>query len=55
MAATDERGFGLTGSSMFVINPPHGLHATLHEVLPFLVETLGQFDGANFLLEQQAA
>ena len=55
VAATDERGFGLTGSSMFVINPPHGLHATLHEVLPFLVETLGQFDGANFLLEQQAA
>jgi len=55
VAATDERGYGLTGSSMFVINPPHGLHDTLREVLPFLVEELGQFDGANFLLEQQAA
>ena len=27
----------------------------LREVLPFRVEELGQFDGANFLLEQQAA
>ena len=51
----DERGFGLLGSSMFVINPPHGLHETLQSVLPCLVDELGQFDGANFLLEQQAA
>jgi 23S rRNA (adenine2030-N6)-methyltransferase len=55
VAAGGERGFGLLGSSMFVVNPPHGLHDTLREVLPFLVEALGQFDGANFLLEQQAA
>ena len=55
VAAPDARGFGLLGSSMFVINPPHGLHDTLREVLPFLVEALGQFDGASFLLEQQAA
>jgi 23S rRNA (adenine2030-N6)-methyltransferase len=54
VAATDARGYGLTGSSMFVVNPPHGLHATLSEVLPFLVEELGQFDGASFLLEQQS-
>ncbi len=55
LAAADARGFGLLGSSMFVVNPPHGLHDALHAVLPFLVETLGQFEGANFLLEQQAA
>ena len=55
VAAGGERGFGMLGSSMFVVNPPHGLHDTLCEVLPFLVETLGQFDGANFLLEQQTA
>jgi 23S rRNA (adenine2030-N6)-methyltransferase len=54
VAAADARGFGLLGSSTFVINPPHGLHDTLREVLPFLVEVLGQYDGANFLLEQQA-
>jgi 23S rRNA (adenine2030-N6)-methyltransferase len=53
VAAADARGFGLLGSSIFVINPPHGLHDTLREVLPFLVEQLGQYDGANFLLEQQ--
>ena len=51
----DARGYGLLGSSMFVVNPPHGLHETLQGLLPFFVETLGQFDGANFLLEQQAA
>ena len=55
VAAPDARGYGLLGSSIFVANPPHGLHDTLREVLPFLVEELGQFDGANFLLEQQAA
>jgi 23S rRNA (adenine2030-N6)-methyltransferase len=55
VAPGDARGYGLLGSSMFVINPPHGLHDTLREVLPFLVQALGQFDGASFLLEQQAA
>jgi 23S rRNA (adenine2030-N6)-methyltransferase len=55
VAAPDARGYGLLGSSIFVANPPHGLHDTLREVLPVLVEDLGQFDGANFLLEQQSA
>ncbi|MES2958811.1 MAG: 23S rRNA (adenine(2030)-N(6))-methyltransferase RlmJ [Pseudomonadota bacterium] len=55
VAAADARGYGLLGSSMFVINPPHGLHDTLRDVLPVLVEELGQYDGANFLLEQQTA
>jgi 23S rRNA (adenine2030-N6)-methyltransferase len=47
----DQRGFGLTGSSMLVINPPHGLDLTLREVLPYLVQTLGQFDGATQRLD----
>lgn len=55
VAAPDARGYGLLGSSIFVANPPHGLHDMLREVLPVLVEDLGQFDGANFLLEQQSA
>ena len=50
-----ERGFGLLGSSMFVINPPWTLHDTLQQTLPYLVDVLGQYDGANFLLEQRAA
>ena len=51
----DAQGYGLAGSGVFVLNPPHTLHARLLELLPFLVETLGQYDGANFLLEQRAA
>jgi 23S rRNA (adenine2030-N6)-methyltransferase len=45
------KGFGLVGSSMVVINPPHGLADTLREVLPFLVTVLGQYDGASQALE----
>lgn len=48
---TDARGFGMTGSSMVVINPPHGLADTLREVLPYLVKVLGQFNGASHLLD----
>jgi 23S rRNA (adenine2030-N6)-methyltransferase len=51
VAETDARGFGLTGSSMVVINPPHGLADTLREVLPYLVKVLGQFAGATSLLD----
>jgi 23S rRNA (adenine2030-N6)-methyltransferase len=50
----DASGFGLLGSGMFLINPPWTLHATLHEVLPWLTGVLGQFNGAHFALEQQA-
>ena len=51
----DERGFGMHGSGMFVVNPPYTLHDELAECLPWLVEHLGQYDGANFVLEQRAA
>lgn len=51
VAETDVRGFGMTGSSMVVINPPHGLADTLREVLPYLVKVLGQFDSASHLLD----
>ncbi|MBE2283054.1 MAG: 23S rRNA (adenine(2030)-N(6))-methyltransferase RlmJ, partial [Prosthecobacter sp.] len=45
----DERGFGMLGSGMFVANPPFTLHAELQACLPYLVERLGQYEGANFL------
>jgi 23S rRNA (adenine2030-N6)-methyltransferase len=48
----DARGFGLAGSGVFVLNPPHTLHATLAEILPFLVDVLGQYAGANFLIDR---
>jgi 23S rRNA (adenine2030-N6)-methyltransferase len=51
----DSQGFGLAGSGVFVINPPYTLHDELAALLPWLVEVLGQYDGANFLLEQRPA
>jgi 23S rRNA (adenine2030-N6)-methyltransferase len=49
----DRQGFGLAGSGVFVINPPYTLHAQLQHVLPYLTDVLGQYDGANFLLEER--
>ncbi|MGZ8259816.1 MAG: 23S rRNA (adenine(2030)-N(6))-methyltransferase RlmJ [Caldimonas sp.] len=50
----DARGFGLAGSGVLVLNPPHTLHAALAATLPYLVEVLGQFPGANFLIDRVA-
>ena len=44
----------LSGSGLVVINPPYTLHDELLEVLPFLTDVLGQYDGASYLLEQHA-
>jgi 23S rRNA (adenine2030-N6)-methyltransferase len=51
----DSQGFGLAGSGVFILNPPYTLHDELLPLLPWLVEVLGQYDGANYLLEQRAA
>ena len=51
VAEAGEKGFGMTGSSMIVINPPHGLADMMREVLPFLKEALAQFGGASFSLD----
>ncbi len=48
------KGFGMTGSSMVVINPPHGLAETLREVLPFLAQALAQFESATHRLDVHA-
>lgn len=47
-------GFGMHGSGMFILNPPWTLHATLAEIMPYLVTVLGLDAGAGFTLEQQA-
>ena len=52
MQEPDARGFGLAGSGVFVLNPPHTLHATLAAILPYLVDVLGQYAGANFLIDR---
>lgn len=47
-------GFGMTGSGMFVLNPPWTLHSTLQSVMPWLTKTLAQDSGAGYVLEQSA-
>jgi 23S rRNA (adenine2030-N6)-methyltransferase len=54
VAEPDQSGFGMLGSGMLVINPPFVLHSMLQEVMPVLTETLGQYAGANFVLEKRA-
>lgn len=50
----DVNGFGLVGSGVFVINPPFTLNEELNTVMPYLTTALGQYDGANYLLERKA-
>jgi 23S rRNA (adenine2030-N6)-methyltransferase len=50
----DAQGFGLAGSGMVVINPPHTLHGDLQSLLPWLVDALGQYEGAGHRLEHKA-
>ncbi|MEX8495742.1 23S rRNA (adenine(2030)-N(6))-methyltransferase RlmJ [Sphaerotilus sp.] len=54
VAEPDQSGFGMLGSGMLVINPPFVLHSMLQEVMPILTETLGQYAGANFILEKRS-
>ncbi len=51
----DARGFGLVGSGVFIVNPPHVLHQELAALMQPLVDLLGQYAGANYLLEQRGA
>lgn len=50
----DALGFGLAGSGVVVLNPPHTLHGQLQAALPWLVRELRQYAGAHHLLEQHA-
>jgi 23S rRNA (adenine2030-N6)-methyltransferase len=44
-------GFGLHSSGMFILNPPWTLEPMLKELMPWLVQALGQDAGARFTLE----
>jgi len=48
----DAQGFGLAGSGVFVFNPPHTLAAPLMATMPYLVDVLGQYAGANFSIDR---
>lgn len=45
--------FGMTGSGMFIINPPYTLKAELQANLPYLAQVLAQDKGAKYILEGQ--
>ena len=51
----DARGYGLSGSGVFVVNPPHTLEATLRPVLPRLTALLAQHDRAGWSLDARTA
>ncbi|MFM2052926.1 MAG: hypothetical protein RL456_963 [Pseudomonadota bacterium] len=53
VAPPNDSGFGMLGSGMVVINPPFVLQPMLQATLPVLRDTLGQHDGAAFVLEQR--
>jgi 23S rRNA (adenine2030-N6)-methyltransferase len=45
VAKADARGFGMLGSNVLVVNPPHTLAGELRGLLPWLASTLA--DGAS--------
>jgi 23S rRNA (adenine2030-N6)-methyltransferase len=47
----DLQGFGLAGSGVFVLRPPHTLTTTLQAALPWLRTALAQHDAAAWQLE----
>jgi 23S rRNA (adenine2030-N6)-methyltransferase len=47
----DAQGFGLAGSGVLVLRPPHPLSQALQTALPWLCTTLAQHDGAAWQLE----
>ena len=49
--AADERGFGMMGSGVLVINPPHPVHGMLQECLPVLAERLSQIERPKWVLD----
>jgi 23S rRNA (adenine2030-N6)-methyltransferase len=46
-----EKGFGMHGSGLFIVNPPWTLPKLLNEMMPWLVKTLAQDVAASFHLE----
>ena len=48
----DQQRPGLPASGMFIVNPPHTLHAALALAMPQLVQLLGQDKHATFALER---
>jgi 23S rRNA (adenine2030-N6)-methyltransferase len=54
VAQADARGFGMLGSSVFVVNPPHTLADALRAEGPWLAQALAQGVPGQWVLEARA-
>lgn len=48
----DEKGFGMLGSGLFIINPPWTLKTNMQTVMPYLVEKLAQYPRASYEIKE---
>jgi 23S rRNA (adenine2030-N6)-methyltransferase len=55
VAEPNEQGYGMLGSAMFVINPPHTLAPQLRAALPVMARLMGRYAGAGHRLEVSQA
>jgi 23S rRNA (adenine2030-N6)-methyltransferase len=55
VAEPQEGGFGMTGSHVFMVNPPWTLRAQLERELPVLARLLGTFPGARCHIDGRSA
>jgi 23S rRNA (adenine2030-N6)-methyltransferase len=51
----DEEGFGMSGSGVVVINPPHTLRTALADALPWLSQTMARGPRSRFTLEDDSS
>jgi 23S rRNA (adenine2030-N6)-methyltransferase len=51
----DEEGFGMSGSGVVVINPPHTLRAALADALPWLAQSMARGPRSRFTLEDDSS
>jgi len=51
VAEPNEQGYGMLGSGMFIINPPHTLAPLLKAALPVMARLMGRYAGAGHRLE----
>ncbi len=55
VGAPGSEGHGLTGSGLFIINPPWTLEATMNETLPWLTQLLARDGSARYSVQSGAA
>ncbi len=52
--APDSEEFGMTGTGLFIVNPPWTLHQQVENILPYFVQHMGS-DGSRYFVKQLVA